>query len=83
MSQRFALLGAAVLALVWATASPARVSAQHGHGGFHSGFRSDFGARNRGFSRRFFQPGFGDFDRRFFDPRFGTFDGRFYIFGGF
>ena len=73
MFHRFVFLSAAVLALVWATASPGHVYAQHGHGGFHSGFRSDLGGRDRGSNQRFFQPGFGGFDRRVFQPSFGGF----------
>jgi hypothetical protein len=76
MFQRFVFLGAAVLALLWATASPGQVYAQHGRVGSHSGFRGGFRG-GRGFDRRFFDGRFGRFDLffapRFFDPRFGRF----------
>jgi hypothetical protein len=89
MFQRFVFLGAAALALLWATASPGQVYAQHGRGRFHSGFRGGFDGRfggfSRGFDRRSFDPRFGGFDRRSFDPRFGgldrDFDRRVFLFG--
>jgi hypothetical protein len=82
MFHRFAFLGAAVLALLCAAASPGQVQAQHGHDGFHSRFSPGLGVMNRGIDRRFFDPRFGGFDhgfdRRFFDPRFGGFDRQFF-----
>ena len=78
MFHRFAFLGAAVLALLCAAASPSQAHAQHGHDGFHSRFSPGFGGMNRGFDSRLFDPRFGGmtrgFDRRFFEPRFGGFD---------
>src|SRR6266852_3679235 len=75
MFHRFVYLSAAVLALLWATASPGQVYAQHGGHGYGRG--------SYGYGRGFFDPRFGGFDRGF-DRRFGGFDRGFdRRFGGF
>jgi|GEM_PF-6066915 len=81
MLGRFLFGSAGVLALLFVTATPGPLQAQHGRGGGSRAMRSpvmrspNFGRTMGGFDRRVFTPGFGrttgGFDRRIFTP-FGT-----------
>ena len=73
MFHRSVFLGAALLALFLAIASPGQAYAQNGHCGSHSGFRPGYSGGSYGYGRRFFDPRFGGFDR--------DFDRRFFLFG--
>ena len=78
MLGRFLFGSAGVLALLFVTATPGPLQAQHGRGGGSRAMRSpvmrspNFGGTMGGFDRRVFTPGFGrttgGLDRRIFTP---------------